>query len=348
MKRLQDGEDAEESAASISLEAEQAAFARGGWLQERYYCDEGETVGGYLSFRSVYEINPFEVGVSRAKERADFSARREVLSKLLETGPLRNRRLSALSNGEMRRVLLARCLLRGSGVVAVEGAGDGLDPAWRRRLRALRSAMRAFGVDLRMKGGGIAGSRSAPAAQDAPDAPPAAERRAPGAVLVEMRGVRIRAGNRLLLKNFSWTIREGERWVLRGPNGSGKTMIFALVTGDSPFAYACDIAVFGRRRGGEGEVLRETRGKIGEVSSVRHAYSGVPPERQLDEALRPGVRLLLLDEPCCGMDAAAAERFAARVLEWLDAHPEAAAVWVEHRPERIPPEFSLLKCLYPV
>ena len=49
--------------------AEQVEAARNGWLQGRYYSEEGDTVADVLSFRNVFEINPFVVGVSYARER---------------------------------------------------------------------------------------------------------------------------------------------------------------------------------------------------------------------------------------------------------------------------------------
>ena len=330
----------------ISLEAGQVAAVAGGWLQERYYSSDGDTVGDFLSFRSVYDINPYEVGANHAKERADYSARRIVVYELLETAPLRRRALMSLSNGEMRRVILASCLLRASGTVAVDGGGDGLDPEWRRRLREVSRAMRRFGVVLRICGqrGGMRQkeTRRNVAVRNAAVTSASPKDRAP---VVEMSGVNVSFGRRVLFKDFSWTVREGEKWVLRGPNGSGKTTLFALITGDSPLAYACDVKVLGVRRGDEGVVLGDVRAKIGEVSSVRQAYLGISPERQLDDALRPGVRLLLLDEPCCNMSSAAAALFARRVMKWLKANPRVAAIWVEHRGNRIPPEFSLIQDL---
>jgi len=332
----------------LSLEAGQVAAIGRGWLQERYYSSGGDTVGDFLSFRSVYEINPFEVGTGHAKERAECSARRGVVEGVLGIAPLRRRPLMSLSNGEMRRVVLARCLLRESGTIVLDGGCGGFDPEWRGRLREVARIMRQFGVDLRVPDGGDVGRHGgvrkkggrssavyrAAAARD-------------GIPLVEMRGVNVSFGNQVLFEDFSWTIHEGERWILRGPNGSGKTTLFALITGDSPLAYACGITVFGVRRGEEGSVLGDTRLKIGEVSSVKEAYLGVSAERQLDEALRPGVRLLLLDEPCCNMAPGASDRFARRVVKWLKANPRAAAVWVEHRGERIPPEFSMVRSLAP-
>ncbi len=334
----------------LSLEAGQVAAIGDGWLQERYHSNGGDTVGDFLSFRSVYEINPFEVGTGHARERAECSARRGAVESLLEIAPLRRRPLMSLSNGEMRRVVLARCLLKESGTVVVDGGCGGFDPEWRGRLCEVARAMRQFGVDLRVPDGGEPARRGGARKKGANSSAAchvAADVR-DGTPIVEMRGVNVAFGRHVLFEDFSWTIREGERWILRGPNGSGKTTLFALITGDSPLAYACDVRVFGVRRGDEGAVLGDVRANIGEVSSVREAYLGVSAERQLDEALRPGVRLLLLDEPCCNMASGAADRFARRVVKWLKANRRAAAVWVEHRGERIPPEFSRALCLAPV
>ena len=51
----------------VSLDERQVAAVGGGWLQERYYSSEGDSVRDFLSFRSVYEINPFEVGASHSR-----------------------------------------------------------------------------------------------------------------------------------------------------------------------------------------------------------------------------------------------------------------------------------------
>jgi len=330
----------------VSLDERQVAAVGGGWLQERYYSSEGDSVGDFLSFRSVYEVNPFEVGASHSREREAYRARRAVLDGMLELAPLWRRPLMALSNGELRRVVLARTLLREGGVVVIDGGCGGLDAEWRRRIRETARALRPLGVRLRVADGDMraapAGRRNARKLRGADVVRSGAR---PAAPVVEMSGVDMAFGRRRLFSGFSWTVREGERWSLQGPNGSGKTTLLALITGDSPYAYACDVRIFGERRGDPGALLHETRAAIGSVSSVREAYEGVSPLRQLDEALRPGVRLLLLDEPCCNMTSAAARRFARRVSAWLRAHPRVASIWVEHLPGRIPAMFTLLKDL---
>jgi len=328
----------------VSLDERQVAAVGGGWLQERYYSSEGDSVGDFLSFRSVFEINPFEVGANHSRERASYKARREVLDVMLDIARLWRSPLVSLSNGELRRVVLAKALLREQGTVVIDGGCGGLDSGWR-RIRDAARALRPLGVSLRIADADAhaphAGKRDLRKRGCA--SAEGCSRPSRAAPVVEMSGIDMAFGRRRLFRDFSWTIREGERWVLGGANGSGKTTLLALMTGDSPFAYACDVRLFGKRRGEEGAMLHEARAAIGSVSSMREAYEGLSPERQLDCALRPGVRLLLLDEPCCSMSSAAASRFARRVAAWLRAHPRVASVWIEHRPERIPPMFSLLK-----
>ena len=48
--------------------AEQTDAVSGGWLQGRYHSEDGDTVADMLSFKSVFEINPFEVGVGQADD----------------------------------------------------------------------------------------------------------------------------------------------------------------------------------------------------------------------------------------------------------------------------------------
>ena len=161
-----------------------------------------------------------------------------------------------------------------------------------------------------------------------------------GKVLVDLRNVNVKFGRRVLFKNFAWTIREGERWLLRGPNGSGKTTLLSLITGDSPLGYACDVTVFGQRRGAAGSVLADVRRKIGTVSPEQQVYLGASPSALLTAAFRRNPRLLLLDEPCYNQGLPAAKKILVRIASWLDRHPRAAAVCVSHRADQVPDGFT--------
>ena len=267
--------------------AEQVEAARNGWLQGRYYSEEGDTVADFLSFRSVFEVNPFVVGVSYARERRVYAAWRKEVDRLLDVRELMGRAFTSLSNGEMRRVLFARALLKGPRKLVVEDPYGGLDVAHRAKMREVFEELRARGVEVVVCNG-----------QDARCPSEAAGRRfSQQDVLVDLRNVNVKFGQRMLFKDFSWTIREGDRWLLRGPNGSGKTTLLALITGDSPLGYACDVTVFGQRRGAAGSVLADVRRKIGSVSPEQQVYLGESPQKLLTAAFRRNPRLLLLDEP---------------------------------------------------
>src|SRR2546429_7558271 len=48
---------------------------------------------------------------------------------------------------------------------------------------------------------------------------------------VRLARLSLHRGGRTVLKGISWTIRPGERWVLAGANGAGKTQLLKLVAG---------------------------------------------------------------------------------------------------------------------
>ena len=87
--------------------------------------------------------------------------------------------------------------------------------------------------------------------------------------IIRCTGVTIRYGDRTILRDFNWTVREGERWALTGENGSGKSTLLSLVCADNPQSYACDISLFGHRRG-SGESIWDIKKHIGYVSPEMH------------------------------------------------------------------------------
>lgn len=75
----------------------------------------------------------------------------------------------------------------------------------------------------------------------------------------------VKYGAREILKDIDWIVNKGERWVLTGPNGCGKSLLLSLVCADNPQAYANDITLFDRKRG-SGESIWEIKDAIGYVS----------------------------------------------------------------------------------
>ena len=91
----------------------------------------------------------------------------------------------------------------------------------------------------------------------------------PEGCMLKFNKVSIRYGQRTILKDLDWTVKQNEKWALSGENGAGKSTLLSLVCADNPQSYACDIELFGRKRG-TGESIWEIKRHIGYVSPEMH------------------------------------------------------------------------------
>lgn len=333
---------------------QQAATAqKGGWLQARWHETGDMTVREFISYNEVWEVNPYEVGARRPVSRRDFAAYSKVVARVLLLRDLIARPVIALSNGEMRRVLLARAILKKPDVLVLDDPAAGLDAVQRERLKGIASALAARGVAIVMTyrhadevpGGTGLGARVSnpePRTPKPETRNPSPEHRSPipePRIVIQIKNLHLAFGSRVLFDGFSWTVREGERWVLRGENGRGKTTLLSLISGDNPIAYSVDIEVFGVPRK-VGERLASVRERIGMVSPEMQAYLGADPLRLVRDALRRRPRLLLLDEPFMNMDAAAAREAGEMISRYMAAHPRASAIMICHREDEVPAVFD--------
>ena len=354
----------------VSFAQQRAAAKKGGFMQARYYslvddAGPGDTVEEVLAFNRIFDVNPFEVGRPLVKERRAYAAAFRRVTRLLNLGALLDRDFLALSNGETRRVLLARALLANPRVLVLDDPCAGLDPDRREQVKKICDALAARGISLLVSVRHadeipscvtdvmtIENSRITQISRKARPTSPARTPQRPSGIpvkradsgadlppVVEIRDLKISFGRRKLFDGLTWVVRKGERWVLRGANGSGKTTLLSLVIGDNPQAYANDVTVFGQKRG-PGMELAKIRRRIGMVSPELQAYTGETAEELLEAALKRKPSLLLLDEPCLNLDERAAEKLKRRVDTWLKAHPDCTAICVAHRPEDVPSGFS--------
>ena len=209
--------------------------------------------------------------------------------------------------------------------------------------------------------------------------PPALKSDAP---LVDIRKACVRYTGNTVFENLDWRIEPGQHWQLTGPNGSGKTCLLNLITGDHPQVYSNDIFVCGYQRG-QGESIWDVKRHIGYVSSALQwdyrvgiscrnviisgfhdsigLYSKVSEqERQTarqwlrvlglqDYADRPfnqcsyseqrllliaramvkHPQLLILDEPCFGLDDLSRQLVLA-LIEKICAGTESTVIYVNH------------------
>jgi molybdate transport system ATP-binding protein len=89
--------------------------------------------------------------------------------------------------------------------------------------------------------------------------------------IIRMENVSVRYGEKLILDRINWEVKPGECWNISGPNGAGKSTLLSLVTADNPQAYSNTIYLFDRKRG-SGESIWEIKSKMGFVSPELHLY----------------------------------------------------------------------------
>lgn len=263
--------------------------------------DRACLVSDLLSRHEVEGVSPYQVFADGHPET--YQERVRTVSARLGIQDLLSRKLAQLSQGETRKLMLARALLQQPRLLILDDPYAGLDVGYRANLAATLATLPAEGISLvfltrhveelpattshllRLADCQVVGrddtrawrrsptAKAAPALDPAPadalDLPPPLP--APPPELVAMRQARVAYGDQIILDGIDWTVRPGERWLLQGPNGSGKTTLMSLITGDNPQAYANRVRLFGRCRG-SGDSIWEIKARIGWVAPEIHAH----------------------------------------------------------------------------
>lgn len=87
--------------------------------------------------------------------------------------------------------------------------------------------------------------------------------------IVLLHDIKVAYGDKKIIDGINWQVKAGEKWLLSGENGAGKSTVLSLINGDHPQAYANDIVLFDKKRG-SGETIWELKRKIGYVSPELH------------------------------------------------------------------------------
>jgi len=100
-------------------------------------------------------------------------------------------------------------------------------------------------------------------------------------MVLDLRGVTIRRGGTTILDSVSWTVADGQRWVVLGPNGAGKTTLLQIASGRM-HPTSGTATVLGCRLGAVD--VFDLRPRVG-VASAALADRIPPTERVLDVVL---------------------------------------------------------------
>ena len=197
--------------------------------------------------------------------------------------------------------------------------------------------------------------------------------------------------DKAILDRIQWTVKQGENWVILGPNGSGKTSLLKSLVGYFP-PTSGTISVLGKVFGKSN--WNQLRLKVGLVSSsiqqrieenepavdvvVSGKYAQVnywgrifkkdkaralelmemlgckylygkpwftfsQGEKQrllIARAMMTKLEILILDEPCAGLDPVAREHFLQSIDDLAKHRPELPIILVTHHVEEITPIYT--------
>ena len=258
----------------ISLHDEEAPLVRHLLLKKKFFLQTDR----YIDDMAWPETDPDKL--EEALKIADLTD--EVLE----------RKLLSLSNGELRRVLLARMWMEKPEWVYFNDLFGGLDPEYRRHLAAsvvqlskrdgLKVAVRLAREDEllpEIPAFVYANKTFTPYAGELPTevaAPKYSKKELKGyeivnlgtpdtsdpEILFELKNVNVRFGETDVLKNLNWTVRKGEHWAVMGENGAGKSTLLGMLTADHPQIYNNEITLLGERPG-HGLNIWDHKAKLG-------------------------------------------------------------------------------------
>lgn len=220
---------------------------------------------------------------------------------LLHLIPLLEKPLIQLSNGENKRLQLAKALSANPQLLILDNPFIGLDAEGRQTLHTILNAIIKEGIHILLITSAIElpacitniavlekgeitlqgekevyrqqernkNNISTTAINEIKKLPPPSFINFTTAV--KMKDVNIQYGNKKILQHINWEVKKGECWSVNGPNGAGKSTLLSLINADNPQAYANEIYLFDKRRG-SGESIWDIKKQIGYVSPELHLF----------------------------------------------------------------------------
>ncbi len=274
------------------------------YYQQRFHAYEAERAP---SLRAILtdQLKPVGTIDEKSVDLAPSTVTEENLdrvAKMLSLTHLLDHPFVTLSNGETRRMLLAKSLLKNPKLLLLDNAFSGLDVHSREVLRNALNELVNTGVMIIMattaneippcithvaelESGSIVGKLSINEFLGASHPHNSSTQPNPTELLhfgepsftdfecaLDLRHIHVKYGSEQILNDVSWKIKKGEKWALSGANGSGKSTLLSIITADNPQRFANDFDLFDQKRGGLGASIWDIKQKIGHVSPELHLY----------------------------------------------------------------------------
>lgn len=215
---------------------------------------------------------------------------------------LMDKELIKLSNGETRRVMIAKSLLKQPLLLMLDNPFSGLDIQTRRHFTEMVNKIIDNGTTvilvtsptevpenithvMTLDEGRVTGKYTREEYLQIPQPVTAQSWQvdeekiraivkntpSPYTTIISMEHIKVQYGEHLILDDVNWLVKPNEKWALLGHNGAGKSTLLSLINGDNPQAYAQQLYLFDRKRG-SGESIWDIKKKIGFVSPELHQY----------------------------------------------------------------------------
>lgn len=214
-----------------------------------------------------------------------------------------------LSNGEMRKLEIARALIQNPDVIIIDNAFTGLDKSTRPILEEMLKELHQEGKTLILSGINenhiphfisdiivLNEDRSVSITKRKNAKEQTSSTQYNFTIpewknhdfdhLIRLKNVQLEMRGKKILQDINWEIKANEAWSLQGANGAGKTSLLNLIFGDNPKAYNQDISLFGNKKG-SGESIWDIKNRIGYFSPELHQY--YPARMTVEDVVCSGI-----------------------------------------------------------
>lgn len=151
--------------------------------------------------------------------------------------------------------------------------------------------------------------------------------------MITLDDVTLRAGREWLFEHTNWVIKSDQHWAITGPNGSGKSVLVKAICREITIVHGRIFYFINSDSGG----VRQARPYFNKGEIVK-----LSPEAH--RKLMQSPKLLILDDPFCGLDSSSRETLKNAINDLLAAGSPRLLI-VTSRIEEIPPGITHVLCV---